>query len=85
MAVDTAEKRARALKFGQQWLFGNMPAGTLDRYAAARSYSGISAIADVPTKTIALTVYGPRLAIDVDGPVRILNAYGPKLTIEIGG
>lgn len=85
MAVDTAEKRISALKFNSPWLFGTVPSGTVDRYAALWAYSGISAVATVPTHSIAFTIYGPDRAVSAYGPKRTVTAYSPTRTIEIGG
>jgi len=55
MAVDTTQKRLASLSFGQVYLIGIVPDGTIDggdRQAIAFSYSGILAdapIAFVPT------------------------------------
>lgn len=83
MAVDTAEKRISALKYNQAWLFGTVPSGTVDRYAALWAYSGISAVATVPTHAIAITVYGPVRSVEVCGPSRSVTAYAPVKTLEV--
>lgn len=66
MAVDTAAKRASALKYGQVWGFGVVPSGTVDqqeRQSALWAYSGIlasSATVETDTDQSGVVQIGPQ-------------------------
>ena len=51
MAVDTAQRRLASLSFGQIYIIGLVPDGTIDvsdRQAIAFSYNGIASDAPIP-------------------------------------
>lgn len=83
--IDTAEKRCAALKFNQQWLFGTVPSGTVDRYSAARAYSGIAAGSGNATQEYGVRVRGPLASETVRGPVWSVRVRGPEYRVNIIG